>query len=81
MQCSGCQTEVGEADAFCSACGQNLLLPTAHSESQKILEINESATMQAGERRQVTAMFADVVGSTPLAEKSARKLFIESCKM
>ena len=63
MLCPGCQADVGDNAAFCSACGQSL------SAAVEIHARERASPLQGGERRQVTAMFADVVGSTPLAEK------------
>jgi len=63
MQCPTCQVDVGDSHAFCSACGRKLEAPVEHNVSQS------PSPLQDGERRQVTAMFADVVGSTSLAEQ------------
>jgi class 3 adenylate cyclase len=59
MPCPKCQVEIAEDDRFCSACGENL---GGENES-------DAAPMGGGERRRVTAVFDDVVGSTPLAER------------
>ncbi|MBT3553498.1 MAG: hypothetical protein HN861_18110 [Rhodospirillaceae bacterium] len=59
MQCPKCQGEIAGDARFCSACGEPLNADTE----------TEAAPIGGGERRRVTAVFADVVGSTPLAER------------
>ncbi len=59
MKCSKCQTDIAQDDRFCRGCGEKLNIGTD----------KDSASIGGGERRRVTAMFADVVGSTPLAER------------
>ena len=59
MQCPKCQADIAEDDRFCSGCGERLNADTD----------SHAAPIGGGERRRVTAVFADVVGSTPLAER------------
>jgi class 3 adenylate cyclase/tetratricopeptide (TPR) repeat protein len=54
--CPRCQAEVRPEARFCDACGQPLEAPTA-------------PTAVEGERRIVTVLFADAVGSTSMAER------------
>src|SRR5262245_17864276 len=61
MKCPNCNTENSDSAKFCSNCGFAL---------QKRSEI--AAAQQAGahaERRQLTVLFSDLVGSTALSEK------------
>lgn len=62
MQCSQCQTENSEGHRFCSNCGAALTAgkpePTPAAASH---------TAGEGERRQLTVMFSDLVGSTALS--------------
>jgi class 3 adenylate cyclase/tetratricopeptide (TPR) repeat protein len=63
MQCLKCGVENGVGSNFCNGCGENL--QAQNSEPQE----SQTSGIGSGERRQVTAMFADVVDSTPLAER------------
>ncbi|MCC6178322.1 MAG: zinc ribbon domain-containing protein [Chloroflexi bacterium] len=78
-RCPACSHEVGETAKFCLECGKRLedarqpgtaiAAPTTpqsytpHHLAEKILVGREALT---GERKQVTALFADLVGSTEL---------------
>src|SRR3954447_17088915 len=81
--CPACGAEVRPSARFCDACGQRLAqsplpVPAAPTEApdprsytppylqEKILR--DRATLQ-GERRTVTVLFADAVGSTTMAER------------
>ncbi|MGH8992373.1 MAG: zinc-ribbon domain-containing protein, partial [Acidimicrobiia bacterium] len=77
--CPQCGAPVSEVARFCDACGHRLQTatsppapPTPRSTSlppelaEKILR--ERASVE-GERRTVTVLFADAVGSTPIAER------------
>ncbi|MBL6945649.1 MAG: AAA family ATPase [Rhodospirillales bacterium] len=57
MQCPKCRADNDPNSKFCSSCGENLSEKTPAAASSII----------GGERRQVTALFVDVVDSTPLA--------------
>ncbi|MDP6564383.1 MAG: adenylate/guanylate cyclase domain-containing protein, partial [Alphaproteobacteria bacterium] len=61
MQCPKCAAEVKLEDKFCSSCATPL-------NSEQPGELPDGP-ISGGEHRQVTALFADVVDSTPLAEK------------
>ena len=52
-RCPHCQAEVGASARFCASCGQPL----------------ETTAPETGEHRTVTILFADAVGSTPIAER------------
>ncbi len=59
MICSNCHCENGAEAVYCSACG----VPLARSAPPK----TSDATGFHGERRQLTALFCDIVGSTEIA--------------
>ena len=78
VSCSRCEAAVPAEARFCPSCGQAL---TGASETDLALQSRLAAAapsplidkMRAakltGERKPVTALFADVVGSTSLAER------------
>lgn len=55
MQCHGCQSENQTGAVFCSACGRRFS--------------TEPGPTPVAERRQLTVMFCDVVGSTSLSQQ------------
>lgn len=59
--CPSCGTEVAAGARFCSTCGAKLAEPEVEAAS--------AVTTVGDELRQVTALFADVVGSTGLGER------------
>jgi class 3 adenylate cyclase/tetratricopeptide (TPR) repeat protein len=62
--CVGCGHSSGAGAQFCSACGRSLAQGAAAVES------SEPATGRlVGERRQLTVLFCDIVGSTELAAR------------
>jgi len=77
LTCPRCETAVPEGARFCMSCGQTLALPTTDDGARQtrlvasaptpLVEKMRSAKL-TGERKPVTALFADVVGSTTLAE-------------
>lgn len=78
VSCPRCQAGVAADARFCASCGQPL---TGASEADQALQARLAAAAPAplinkmrtakltGERKPVTALFADVVGSTTLAER------------
>jgi len=75
--CPRCEASVAPDAKFCAACGQALAEPTpADATAHARLTANAPAPLVSkmraarltGERKPVTALFADVVGSTALAE-------------
>jgi class 3 adenylate cyclase/predicted ATPase len=60
--CDGCGHASGSQARFCSACGRRLLPGTAANGDAE-------AHVLAGERRQLTVLFCDVVGSTELTAR------------
>lgn len=76
-RCANCQSELPASARFCANCGQPVAAPTATDEARHTrLAANTPAPLAekmraahlAGERKIVTCLFADVVGSTTLAE-------------
>ncbi|MGZ9160414.1 MAG: adenylate/guanylate cyclase domain-containing protein, partial [Candidatus Limnocylindrales bacterium] len=78
LSCPRCKAAVPADARFCATCGQALIGAT---ETDQALQVHLAATAPAplidkmraakltGERKPVTALFADVVGSTTLAER------------
>ena len=62
-KCSDCGTEFPEEARFCMKCGKSLV-----AEATPTIEPQEGAASEA-ERRQLTLMFCDLVGSTQLSEQ------------
>lgn len=77
VRCANCQSELPAAARFCANCGQPVSATTAKDEARHarlaattpapLVEKMRAAHL-AGERKIVTCLFADVVGSTSLAE-------------
>jgi class 3 adenylate cyclase len=78
LACPRCATPVAGDARFCATCGQSLAEPDETAEARQarvaaatppsLVEKMRAAKL-TGERKPVTALFADVVGSTSLAEK------------
>jgi class 3 adenylate cyclase/tetratricopeptide (TPR) repeat protein len=82
-RCSNCGAEVGAQFRFCTDCGQAIAAtsapeaaPTArddrltrHIPADLARKIRESGGGVAGERKLVTVLFCDLVGSTAIAER------------
>lgn len=76
-RCQNCQSELTPGARFCANCGQPVSAPTATDQARHtrlaattpapLVEKMRAAHL-AGERKIVTCLFADVVGSTALAE-------------
>jgi class 3 adenylate cyclase/tetratricopeptide (TPR) repeat protein len=79
MHCTTCGSGVGPGDRFCRHCGQALArsapparrgdTPLAYTPRHLADRILNSRRIIAGERKQVTVLFADVQGSMLLAEQ------------
>lgn len=61
--CSACRAPVAAADAFCRACGVRLGATPAPARTPARIPVG------AGDRRQLTVMFCDLVGSTAMAAR------------
>lgn len=77
-RCAYCQTKLPETARFCMACGRPVERTTPHDEDRHrrlaaavppVLAQKMRSARLSGERKVVTALFADVVGSTALAEQ------------
>ena len=73
--CPQCGAENTPSFKFCGDCGASLSQPTTVPQSAEYgtapskVERGEPRELPEGERRQLTVMFCDVVGSTPLSER------------
>ncbi len=81
QRCPQCDSPNPAAQRFCDSCGNSLIATNASQETRdprsytpKHLadKILQSKSALEGERKQVTVLFADVKGSTELAEELAR---------
>ncbi len=75
MQCPSCEFANPAGFLFCGCCGQRLGGQTSASFQSRLkhavemIESDAEVSLFAAERRQLTVMFCDLVGSTPLAEQ------------
>src|SRR5438128_604478 len=70
--CAACGTQNDPDENFCSHCGAALSAATASSAAAKPVvrqEPPEAEKLPAGERRQLTVVFCDLVGSTALSQQ------------
>jgi len=70
--CAACGTQNDPDENFCSQCGAALSAATALSAAAKPVvrqEPPEAEKLPAGERRQLTVVFCDLVGSTALSQQ------------
>ena len=70
-RCARCGVENPAGQKFCGDCGADLSQPTAAplSAAPVVVEHGKPHEVPEGERRQLTVMFCDVIGSTPLSEQ------------
>src|ERR1043166_7915311 len=78
LTCANCGTAMGPGDRFCTACGQPASGVTS-ADDARLNRLNQAAPASlvnkvrtadvSGDRKVVTCLFADVVGSTTLAEQ------------
>jgi serine phosphatase RsbU (regulator of sigma subunit)/class 3 adenylate cyclase len=79
QRCPSCQIELPGGARFCLNCGQPIVLRTRADDARlnrlaaaapvQLVQKVRAAARLAGERRTVTALFVDVVGSTTLAQQ------------
>jgi class 3 adenylate cyclase len=80
QRCANCQAELPSGAKFCMNCGQAVAAAVTQTQDDaRLTRLAASAPAElktkmraahlAGERKMVTALFADVVGSTSLAEQ------------
>ena len=85
LGCSNCQAELPAGARYCMNCGQPVGFVTEADDVRhrrlsaaapaQLAEKAHAAAHLAGERRMVTVLFADVVGSTALAEELSPELW------
>ncbi len=69
-RCTGCGAELPPAAKFCPECGASAAgAPTRHPDALTALAPAAPDAAPAGERRQLTVLFCDLVGSTPLSQQ------------
>ncbi len=66
-KCAQCQQENPSNANFCNNCGASLNDPDDDSQLSSLND--EKITERPAERRQLTILFCDLVGSTPLSER------------
>lgn len=86
-RCANCQMELPNGARFCMNCGEPVLdgkradqertIDFAVTAPAPLVEKVRAAARLTGERRTVTAMFMDIVGSTALAEQAGEKAWAE----
>jgi ribosomal protein L40E len=62
LLCAACKATVGAEARFCRKCGASLEEVARHDAESEVRECN-----RAGERRHLTVLFCDLVGSTEIA--------------
>jgi class 3 adenylate cyclase/tetratricopeptide (TPR) repeat protein len=67
-RCPSCGKDLGPQARFCSGCGATLAEPSAARPATPPQTAPDVAA-PPGERRQLTVLFCDLVGSTPLAQQ------------
>ena len=68
-RCPNCRSEVGDSARFCADCGHRLDASPVAPTSRPADEASRHRAALEGERRTVTVLFVDAVGSTGLAER------------
>ena len=87
MKCAFCQTELPAGARFCMNCGQPVSASSPVDQERRsrltsaapapLVEKVRAAGRLSGERRTVTALFLDVVGSTALAAQLGQAAWLE----
>src|SRR5688572_15263424 len=67
VRCSACGGDNRPGAKFCSACGAKLSRPGGPAPPPASAPATTSAPTTSAERRQLTVMFCDLIGSTALA--------------
>ena len=68
--CAACGASNGPREKFCGSCGARLPVAPATPSIAVSASVPElDAALPAGERRQLTVLFCDLVGSTPLSQQ------------
>ena len=66
--CAACGAANEPGEKFCGGCGERLR-PVAAAPGAPTPTSEAERTLPAGERRQLTVLFCDLVGSTPLSQQ------------
>jgi class 3 adenylate cyclase/predicted ATPase len=69
LLCPSCGHQLRPGAAFCDQCGIRLTVPPLAPKSSDARPQTLDSRLPAGERRQLTVMFCDLVGSTALSEQ------------
>lgn len=69
MNCPHCGTELPPNARFCMNCGKPVAAASSADQATALAEKTRGPAHLSGERKVATALFADVVGSTTLAEQ------------
>jgi class 3 adenylate cyclase len=89
MQCTNCQRELRDDASYCDQCGTRLVAQGRSILAATRRDVDGSASRQSvdAERRWVTIMFCDLVGSAALSERleaedmrSLLGLYQQACK-
>ncbi|MGH7893717.1 MAG: double zinc ribbon domain-containing protein [Candidatus Binatia bacterium] len=67
--CPSCGEDAGPQARFCPACGTTLVDPAPASQGEQRPHAVDESSAPAGERRPLTVLFCDLVGSTPLSQQ------------
>jgi len=78
MICGSCQTEQPDGNRFCGQCGAALAAAAKPPEPVVAKPAPAAPSRRAGERRQMTILFYDLVGSTALATRCDPEDFNEA---
>src|SRR5512139_1020184 len=66
--CAACGASNEPGETFCGGCGERLR-PVEAAPAVAAPAHEPQAALPAGERRQLTVLFCDLVGSTPLSQQ------------
>jgi class 3 adenylate cyclase/tetratricopeptide (TPR) repeat protein len=83
QNCPACQAENPEAARFCNQCGKALAItsdkaaPQSYTPKHLADRILKTRGAMQGERKRVTVLFADIKGSTKLAQEAGAELWHE----
>src|SRR6185369_3494194 len=67
VECAGCGMSNEPGEKFCGRCGAPLT--DGSPVNAAVNPAQHEAALPAGERRQLTVLFCDLVGSTPLSQQ------------
>src|SRR5258708_5538002 len=67
LRCPKCDSEIPPEASFCGDCGARLVVPTKAETEDHAHNIKVDRHAVEGERRHLTVLFCDLVGSTEIA--------------